>query len=493
MSGFSIIDWALIVFMLISMLIIGYRSSLQNTSQEDFLIGGRRQKSGIVGLSLFATLFSALSYLFCPGETIKYGPLFLAGMLSYPVSGWIVGKFLIPRFCKYKVASGYQILEIELGMRSRKLASFFFILLRFLWMSTIMYATVKIALIPLFGIDAKWFAGICLLLVLITVIYTTLGGIGAVLKTDALQSMIMFVGAILTIVVVCCALPDNGVLFSKELYQHWPSVEWKPELHTRMTVANLFFMELCWQVSTAGGDQMAIQRYLTVKDARSATHSFIVSLISSTLIIILLAVVGIMVMAYFYVFPQGLPAGVNSMDNADSMFPLFIRTGLPSGITGLIAAAIMAAAMSSLSSGLISVATVIQEDILKTSPRFKHKKFSIKDTRIISVLLGVTVVMCCLLIGKIPGNLYDITMKVVNLVVEPLFVLFFVALFIPWGTDWGAVIGGWSSLVIAAIISFAGLLNISELWIMPISFVVGVTAAMIASIFFKERKECCYE
>lgn len=479
--------------MLISMLIIGYRSSLQNTSQEDFLIGGRRQKSGIVGLSLFATLFSALSYLFCPGETIKYGPLFLAGMLSYPVSGWIVGKFLIPRFCKYKVASGYQILEIELGMRSRKLASFFFILLRFLWMSTIMYATVKIALIPLFGIDAKWFAGICLLLVLITVIYTTLGGISAVLKTDALQSMIMFVGAILTIVVVCCALPDNGVLFNKELYQHWPSVEWKPELHTRMTVANLFFMELCWQVSTAGGDQMAIQRYLAVKDARSATRSYIVSLISSTLIKILLAVVGIMVMAYFFVFPQGLPAGVSPMDNADSMFPLFIRTGLPSGITGLIAAAIMAAAMSSLSSGLISVATVIQEDILKTAPRFKDRKFSIKDIRIISVLLGVAVVACCLFIGKIPGNLYDITMKVVNLVVEPLFVLFFVALFIPWGTDLGAVIGGWASLVIATIISLAGLWNISELWIMPISFVVGVSVAMIASIFFKERKERDYE
>lgn len=479
--------------MLISMLIIGYRSSLQNTSQEDFLIGGRRQKSSIVGLSLFATLFSALSYLFCPGETIKYGPLFLAGMLSYPISGWIVGKLLIPRFYKYKVASGYQILEIELGRRSRKLASFFFILLRFLWMSTIMYATVKIALIPLFGISGKWFAGICLLLVLITVIYTTLGGISAVLKTDALQSMIMFAGAILTIVVVCCALPDKGVFFSKELYHHWPSVEWKPELHTRMTVVNLFIMELCWQVSTAGGDQMAIQRYLAVKNARSATSSFIVSLISSTLIKILLALVGIMVMAYFYVFPQGLPAGVSPTENADSMFPLFIRTGLPSGITGLIAAAIMAAAMSSLSSGLISVATVIQEDILKTSSKFKDKRFSIKDIRIISVLLGVAVVACCLFIGKIPGNLYDITMKVVNLVVEPLFVLFFVALFIHWGTDWGAVIGGLASLVVAAIISLAGVWDISELWIMPISFVVGVTAAMIASIFFKERKECCYE
>ena len=238
---------------------------------------------------------------------------------------------------------------------------------------------------------------------------------------------------------------------------------------------------------------MAIQRYLAVKDARSATRSYIVSLISSTLIKILLAVVGIMVMAYFFVFPQGLPAGVSPMDNADSMFPLFIRTGLPSGITGLIAAAIMAAAMSSLSSGLISVATVIQEDILKTAPRFKDRKFSIKDIRIISVLLGVAVVACCVFIGKIPGNLYDITMKVVNLVVEPLFVLFFVALFIPWGTDLGAVIGVWASLVIATIISLAGLWNISELWIMPISFVVGVTAAMIASIFFKERKECCYE
>ena len=121
-------------------LIVGYRASRTNRSQKDYILGGSDMNPFLVGLSLFATMFSTLSYLSYPGETIQYGPLFCAGLLSFPLAGWVVGKFLIPKFMELRVSSAYEILEIRLGKNTRNLAVAFFLILRFLWMSTLVYA-----------------------------------------------------------------------------------------------------------------------------------------------------------------------------------------------------------------------------------------------------------------------------------------------------------------------------------------------------------------
>ena len=145
-AAFSTLDWIIVILFLAVMLGIGFVSSKRTKSVTDFSLGGRSMGSFSVGISLFATLMSTLSYLSYPGEMIKFGPVFFFGFLAYPLAYMVVKRFLIPKFMGMDVTSAYEILEIKLGKGTRTLATVFFLMLRFLWMSTVVYATVSTAL-----------------------------------------------------------------------------------------------------------------------------------------------------------------------------------------------------------------------------------------------------------------------------------------------------------------------------------------------------------
>lgn len=485
-TGFSWLDWCIVILILCSMLYVGYTTSKTNKTQKDYILGGKGLNSKMVGISLFATLFSTLSYLAFPGEMIKYGPIYFTNILSFPFATWIVGKYLIPKFVSMNVTSAYEILEIKLGKGTRILGNIFFLALRFLWMSTIIYATVDTALVPILGISHGMVPFISFILVVITVIYTTMGGLKAVVLTDVIQSGIMFLGVILVIGVILFKIGSIQEFLNPQLYAHWDKIDFSLDPSKRMTVANIFLMTLVWQVCTSGSDQMAIQRYLSVKDSKTATHSYAISLASSAVIQLLLALVGLMVMVYFYHFPEQMAPGATITKDADTLFPRFILIGLPIGLTGLIASAIMAAAMSSLSSGLNSSSTVILEDIVKKHTT--HDVSSLKMIKVISALLGLAVSFSCLLIGYVTGNLLDIVIKVVNLVVAPLFVLFFMALFVPFATNRATIAGGLFSLLTAILIAFFSIFGITVTWIMPCALVVGIAVATLGSLIERKLK-----
>ena len=476
----TFLDWLIVIAYLILMLLLGYFSSKKNKTAEDYVLGGKSMNPFMIGISLFATMFSTLSYLSYPGEMIKYGPVFLTGILAFPIASLIVGKYLIPHFMNLKVKSAYEILEIKLGSKTRKLGVLFFLSLRFLWMTTIIYATVDTAFVPIFNLSKSLVPLISIILSILTVVYTTMGGIKAVVKTDVAQSVIMFFGLIVTIIIILSKLDSIQTLFDPSFYSHWGSVEFKIDPIKRMTIGNIFIMTLVWQVCTAGSDQMAIQRYLSTKDIKSAKHSYSVSHWGSSFIQILLGITGICVMAYFTLNSNMLEGGVNLFEQADILFPVFIRIGLPTGITGLIASAILAAAMSSLSSGLNSSSAVIAEEII----RGKKNKNDISNLKLIkktSVIIGIIVALSSFFIPYITGNLFDVIQKVVNLVVAPLFVLFFMALFIPFATDRATFFAGITSLIIAILIAFFEIFGISSLWIMTLSLLGGVIVGIVIS------------
>lgn len=485
-SIFSWLDWIVMALMFIAIIWISWSSSKHTKTQKDYLLGGKSMKVGLVGLSLFATLTSTLGYLSVSGELIKYGPVYLTCILAFPFAGWIVGRFMIPKIMEYNVTSAYEILELKLGKKSRRLATVFFIALRYMWMCTIVFATVRTAVVPILGISEALTPLICALMILFTVFFTTFGGLKAVVATDALQAVVMFAGAALTIAIILCKVGLSPEVWNADMFAHWQKIDFAPRINVRMTVANIFLMTLCWQVCTAGSDQMAIQRYLSVKDVPAARKTYNISLISTATIKILLGAVGVLVMAYFTKFPGQMPDGATITSNADRLFPHFIRIGLPAGITGMIMAAIVAAAISSLSSGLNSVSSVIQEDILKTSKRFRNYDFSLKSIKIISVLLGLAVLGGSFIVGYVHGNLMDITMKVVNLVVSPLFVLFFMAMFSPIATDRGTMVGGFAALAAAIAVSFFGIFGFVQTWNLFAGLAVGIPSGMLASLVDKK-------
>lgn len=489
----AVIDWLILAAYAFLMLGIGFFYSRKNKNAEDYHLGGRSMNPVLVGLSLFATILSTLSYLSYPGEMIKYGPVIFTSLISFPFVYYIVGWFFIPRFMKMKVTSAYEILEIKIGTGVRVLGSFFFLSLRLLWMATIIYATVNTAIISIFGIQKSYVPLICLIMAVITVIYTSMGGLKAVVITDSLQTIILILGALLTLFIIAINLGSFQAIFPSKMPAHWESITWGLDAGKRMTVGNAILMVFVWYICTAGSDQMAIQRYLATKDVRSARKTFRISIITNFLVQSLLAVVGLALLAYFTKKPYELPAGETIFTYADSLFPWFIVIGLPVGVTGLVTAGLISAAMSSLSSGLNSSSSVISEDIIKRFFPSKKNVDFLKQARTISIIIGGVVTLLCLLVGYVQGNLLEVVIKVVNLFVAPLFVLFFMALFIPFATQFATITGGLVSVAVAIAIAFFEVFGLKVLWIMPVALAAGIITACILSavekFFFKTQNE----
>jgi SSS family solute:Na+ symporter len=438
----------------------------------------------LVGLSLFASILSTLSYLAYPGEMIKNGPMYFTNLLVFPLVFLIVGWWFIPTIMRMKVTSANEILEIKLGKNIRLLGTFFFLSLRLLWMATIIYATVDNVLLPIFGIDTSHLPLVCAVMGVVTVIYTSMGGLRAVVLTDVIQTIILIGGVILTIILVSIHFGSITAWFPTKWAAHWSDVKIGFDMKTRVTMFNAMLMVFGWYICTAGSDQIAIQRYLATRDAKSARRSFGVSVLTNFSVQVLLGIVGLALLAYFTDIPHLLPDGNTLLSVADRLFSQYILMGLPVGLTGLLTAGLMAAAMSSLSSGVNSSATVISEDILN---RFFRKNSGteadlMRRVKLVAVGVGSVVVIISMYLGNVEGNLLDMLIKVVNLFVAPLFLLFFMAMYIPWSTSFGTFIAGISCVAIGVAIAFYNIFGIGILFALPFSFIGGAIIGIIVSL-----------
>jgi SSS family solute:Na+ symporter len=241
-----------------------------------------------------------------------------------------------------------------------------------------------------------------------------------------------------------------------------------------------------WYVCTCGSDQMAIQRWLSTRNAAAARRSLLTTLAAEALVGLLLGLVGLSVVGYFTKHPELFTENTSLITGADRLFPRFVMVGLPTGMTGVIIAAVLAAAMSSLASGMNSSSLVITEDFiarLRSSPLTDAGH--LKLARDLSAGIGVLVLLLSLLVSRIEGNLLDVCYRAVNLLTAPLFVLFFMAMFVRWATTFGALTAAVASVGTAVGIAYAdplGLPPISIMWIIPASFIAGVASGGLASL-----------
>ncbi|SKB97157.1 transporter, SSS family [Parapedobacter luteus] len=483
-NSLTVLDWAVIAAYGLLMLWIGWHYSTKNTTRDDYLLGGRRMNPVAVGISLFATLLSTLSYLSYPGEMIQHGPAIFAGMLAFPFVYYAAGWWLIPRIMQMNVTSAYEILEYKLGPSVRVMATFMFLTLRFLWMATIIYVTIDVALLTVVPIDRAYVPLIGIVLMVITIVYTSMGGLKAVVVTDVIQSLIFLGGGLVSVAVVMAGVGS----FTGWLPSAWPA-HWNPprlgfDLQERSTIGNAMIMLFVWYICTTGSDQLAIQRYLATKDVATARRSLRVSLYTNLFAKILLAMVGLAMLAYFKAKPHQLADHASLQGQADTLFPRFIMVGLPAGISGLLIAGLLAAAMSSLSSGLNAVSSVISQDVLhRWWPRRAASSNPLRQVRNLSYLTGAVTMVLSIFIAYVEGNLFDVVVKVVNLFVAPLFVLFFMALFVPFATEKGTLFAGATSIAAAIAVAYFGVLGITVLWILPVALVVGVVCGMAFSFF----------
>jgi Na+/proline symporter len=194
--------------------------------------------------------------------------------------------------------------------------------------------------------------------------------------------------------------------------------------------------------------------------------------------------VGFAVMRFYNTYPDLLPAGTSK----DFLFPHFIATQFPIGMSGLVIAALFSASMSSLSSGVNSMGSILTADILPMIFRNYEKRESLRSIRMISVFIGVVVILLSLFIEMVPGNIVEVTAKTNGLFIAPLFNLFLNALFVKNAKPFGVVMGSMYGFMVAFLIGFWDVITgnppLSFLWIAAVSLLVSVISSLIFNYVF---------
>ncbi len=483
--GLSAWDWAVVALYVSAMLGIGVFYSRRTRTSEEYYLGGRTMRPVMVGLSLFASLISTISYLAVPGEMMRHGPIYLTSIAAIPIIFLIIGYALIPYIMRLPVTSAYEILERRLGRAVRVLGSIIFLMIRLSWMGVVIY-TASNVIAKAVGLGPGSVPYFSIVLGLVTAMYASMGGLRAVVLTDVIQAVILFTGALITIGLVTFKMGGFG-WFPTHWAANWDTQPlFSLDPHVRVTVVGSILVNIAWWVCTAGSDQMAIQRYLATRDAKAARRAFLIGNSADAATTLLLAVLGFALLGFFQEHPEFLSPAMNLQENTDLLFPHFIVNFFSFGIAGLVISGMLAAAMSALSSGVNATCTVITTDLLslfRREPLSEARKVTLAKRTAFAV--GVIAIGLSLLVGNVRGNLIEITNKTNNLFVGPLFGLFFFALFAPVATPLGAVFGSLYGLLAAFLISFgdlAGWAPLSWQWIIPSAVVVDIVSGTIFSL-----------
>lgn len=452
--GLALIDWAIIFVYAGATIGLGWYFSRRQDSTREYFVGTGHMNPILIGVSLFATLLSTISYLSQPGEALGKGPVFFTSMLAVPFVYLAVGYILLPVYMRQRVTSAYELLEAKLGLSIRLLGACMFISLRLVWMSLLVYLTAK-AMVTMLGVGDDMIPYIALATGFVAVVYTSLGGLQAVVITDFLQTMLLFGGALLVIATV--SFNEGGFgWFPTEWKSTWDTQPFfSSDPATRVTVIGTVFGYFIWQLCTAGGDQTSVQRFMATRDAKTARHAYGMQLTVNLVVTAALVLVGFALLSYFQRQPHLLPADWDLKKNADDIFPYFISYRLPVGVSGLVVSAMFAAAMSSVDSGVNSITAVVMTDFLD---RFNKKPATEQDhlilAKVLAFSIGAATIIGSSFMGAVPGNITAVTQKTSNLLTTPIFCLFFFALFVPFATPIGVWCGAIAGVTTAVVTAF---------------------------------------
>ncbi|MEX2171758.1 MAG: sodium/solute symporter [Pirellulales bacterium] len=488
----QLLDFVVIGAYFVGLFLLGVFFKEQKTS-DDYFLAGRRASSLLAGISVFATLFSTMSYLALPGETIRHGIGFFSSLFAFIFIIPTVLYVVIPSLMRLPVTSVYDYLEKRFDASVRTLGAWVFVIIRLVWMGLILY-TASRAIGPMTG----WPLPVLVLTMgVVTVCYTTMGGMRAVIWSDFAQFLILFGGAIF----IPCYIAYQTGSGPMEWWSAFSSAEraqvpvFSLDPAQRITIVGMLIEMYVWNICTHGADQVAAQRYLSTPSAATAKRSFVIFSLANVGVLSLLMVVGI-ALFYFRFQTSGLPIEAFQRDiaaHADDVLPQFLAGQLPTGISGLMLAALLAAAMSSLSSGINSISAVIVSDLLPSQATARRSEPSLAMSRFLATVAGTFAIVGALAIirlmsAKPDWNLVDLLERINHLFVAPLGALFFAGIFFRHVGTAAVVIGFFAGVVASLLISFSEWLfqyEISFMWIMPGAFLVSLLVTYLTGWFFR--------
>ena len=383
----SLLDAIVFFILVFGNVAFGASFFFRNKTSVQFTTGGGRIPAWVVGMSIFATFVSSISFLALPGKAYATNWNAFVFSLSIPFASFAAVKFFVPLYREIGNISAYYYLELRFGAWARVYASLCYILTQLMRTGAILLL-LALPVNALFGWDIKT---VVVVTGLAVILYSMLGGIQAVIWTDTIQGIILIAGAVVCAVFLTFSMPDGP----RQLFEiAAANNKFSPGSFGPSLKDSTFWVVLIYglfiNLQNYGIDQNYIQRYMTTSSEKEAKFSALFGSLMYIPVSLVFFYIGTALFAYYTAQPDLLPDELKMPGSADKVFPFFIAAGLPAGLTGLLIAAIFSAGMSTVSTSLNSSATIILSDYYK---RYFNKgadeKTSMLVLRISSFITGI--------------------------------------------------------------------------------------------------------
>lgn len=409
----DIIDLIVIIVYFVLMGIVGYICSLKNKSTEEYFVGGRSFAGWIVGLSLVGTSISSISFLALPADAFKTSWIRYLPNFMLPVTVLIASHTFLPFFRSRKTTSAYQFLEERFGVSVRVYGTLAFMVAQVVRVSIVLYLT-SIVIHEITGLSTQW----CIIISgSFVAIYTIIGGIDAVIWTDVIQTITLVLGGVLCLIVVISKIPgglfeviDMGIEHHKLSFATLANGELKPisffgPLHNK-TIFMILMTGLATWTTQYCSNQTIIQRYCATKNLKNARGAMWTCVWSSLPIWAFFMFLGTSLYVYFQKFPDPHATAILTGEaKAEEVLPFFVINFLPAGLGGLIIAATLAAAMSSLDSSINAISTISVVDIYKRlCNKEQNDRHYLKAAWIFATLAAIVMISGALILNEAETN-----------------------------------------------------------------------------------------
>ncbi|CAK9798458.1 Sodium-coupled monocarboxylate transporter 1 [Anthophora plagiata] len=445
MRSFGIWDYAVFTFMLACCGFVGiYFGFIKKSSGVDeYLVGGRNMKTFPVSLSLIASFISGISLLGTPTEVYVHGTSYLFIGIAVIIVGFLMSTIYLPIFHELKLTSTYEYLEKRFDKKIRILGSVLFSISIMTWLPIVIYVP-ALAFNQVTGVNVHVVTPfVCI----VCIFYTCVGGLRAVVWTDFIQTFIMFGSMVLIVIKGTSDVGGFSLVIRRNLESgrlELPTTDCNPL--TRHTIWSLVVGGCIHWLQVSGINQNMVQRYLalpTLQSARRALWCFTVG------VLILLGIcgyAGMLIYAWYHVCD---PLTTKLAGAKDQLLPLLVMNILREfpGLPGLFVAGVFSAALSSLSTGLNSMAAVVLEDFIKP---FKKTPFSPKVTDILLkltvIIFGILCVALVFVVEKTGSHVLQLSTNLASITGGPSLGIFSMGILLPWVNAKGALIGGLAGL-----------------------------------------------
>ena len=430
--GLNSLDLVIIAVYLAGITVFGLRFRKRQRSLRDYFLADRDLPWWAIALSIVAAETSTLTVISIPGLAYDTNLTFLQVVLGYLAGRVVISFLFLPQYFRGDLFTAYEFIARRFGRRLRSLTAALFLLTRAATEGVRVYA---ISIVVGIALGTREIASIAIITAL-TLIYTFEGGLAAVIWTDVIQTVIYVGGSVVGLFTILHAVPGGWPVIHQAAATagKWRVFDFTPDFWRPYTFWSGLLGGAFLTTATHGTDQLIVQRLLAARNQRQSVTALLMSGVAIFFQFTLFLLIGVMLFAY-YQKPSA------SFGRADRIYPTYIVTQMPHGISGLLIAAILAAAMSNLSAALNSLSsTSIIDFYLQHKPELDERR-RLQLSRLTTVVWALVLFLLALLALHKVGRVIEVGLQIASVAYGALLGVFLLGVLSRRANQTGAMLG----------------------------------------------------